>query len=267
MSTAFVHAAVPVIDGLVLHVDGNSKVTASNGTFAEPAPNAFSLPHRSTCPGATPSCLASCYVNGLEKAAADVYALYRENERVLHRVLLTPRAAEFSAVALGLWIAIACDGREFRWHVSGDVMHDRHAEWIVRVCQSSPRVQHWIYTKTFTLAPILIKARNLTVNLSADRDNYTKARGVATSYGLRVCYMSQAEHDVPVGLSEDDVIFPDYPQRGRTLAEPTSHEWWLRRTQAERRMVCPADFFGQSESARCGPCNKCIAQPAKAGAA
>jgi hypothetical protein len=261
--TAYVWTEVPIGGGLVFYVDGNSKITASNGTYADPVPNAFSLPHQSTCPGATPSCLASCYVHGLEKHAPATYARYRQNEQALHRVLMTAQGADYAASALGDWIAEHAPGG-FRWHVSGDIMHSRHAAWIARACVWSHRVTHWIYTKSFACVPPLLAAPNLTINLSADRDNYGDAAALAsdcyedTGRTLRICYMSQAPEDVPADLPPGSVIFPDYPARGRELDDPTSHAWWQARTHAERAMTCGADFFGQSEAHRCGPCRKCI---------
>lgn len=262
--TKFVYAEVDLGAGVTIYVDGNSKITAGNGSYDAPAPNAFSLPHQSTCPGATPSCLASCYVHGLEKHAPALYALYRQNERALHRVLMAPEGRARSARTFGVWIAEHCAGG-FRWHVSGDVMGARHASWIAHVATRSPDVQHWIYTKSFDVAGLLANAPNLTVNLSADRDNYTEARAARDTYmrrdvdgrALRICYMSQSPDDVPADLPPGSVIFPDYPARGRELDDPTTHPWWQARTHAERAMVCPADFFGQSEAHRCGPCSKC----------
>lgn len=290
--TAYAWTEVPIGNGLVFYIDGNSKITASNGTYAKPVPNAFSLPHQSTCPGATPSCLASCYVHGLEKHAPATYARYRQNERALHRVLFSPIVARRAASALGAWIDM--NVREFRWHVSGDVMHSRHARWIADVCNAS-RARHWIYTKSVGALIDLAEPENLVVNLSADRDNYADMRAAAVAFGLRVCYMSQSPDDVPPDLRPWDVIFPDYPARGRELMkcrdcgwlgsetpwrteggnklcpngcahgsltlEPTEHPWWQARTPAERRLVCPPDFFGQSEAHRCGPCRKCIDAP------
>jgi hypothetical protein len=260
--TAYVWTEVQIGGGLVFYVDGNSKITASNGTYADPVPNAFSLPHQSTCPGATPSCLASCYVHGLERHAPATYARYRQNERALHRVLMSFASMDRAARAFGEWIAEHAPGG-FRWHVSGDVISDRHAGWISRVCLESPDVGHWIYTKSFEASHYLA-ARNLTVNISADRDNIDDAfDAVADRFRLtglrsRICYMSQAPEDVPADLPPGSVIFPDYPARGRELDDPTEHPWWKARTHTERAMTCGADFFGQSESHRCGPCRKCI---------
>jgi hypothetical protein len=108
IATKFCAAEIPLDlfyeDGgeLSFFVDGNSKITASSGTYAEPMPNAFSLPAASVergvfpdlpdrapqaCPGSTEVCRASCYVRGLAKHAPDLYAKYRENDRALRTVL------------------------------------------------------------------------------------------------------------------------------------------------------------------------------------
>lgn len=263
MITRFIHTRVRVAPGIDLVVDGNSKITAGNGTFDAPRPNALSLPAASvdwsgpSCPGSTPTCRASCYVRGLAKHAPLTYAAYHENLTALEWLLSKPGTREESARRLGAWIARECAGG-FRWHVSGDVLNVAHASWIVDTCRASAGVQHWIYTRTFDCVPVLTVARNLTVNVSADRDNYREARRLAERFGLRVCYEATGAGELPADLAPGDVVFPDYALRGRDLAEPASAAWWQGLTHAQRSMTCPADFFGQSESARCGPCSKCL---------
>lgn len=260
MKTQFIHSTV-AFPGGSFTLDGNSKITAGNGTFAAPTPNAFSLPAasvsdpaRAYCPSSTPTCRASCYVKGLAKHAPDVYAAYLANATAL-RIALMDHAHGRAAHALAEYIAAHCRGG-FRWHVSGDVWHEQHAAWIARVARLAPDVPMWIYTRTLHAVSILMQADNLVVNVSADRDNVIIAETVARASGARVCYMS-SDGEVPE-LRAGDVIFPDYPLRGRDLEEPTRALWWLGLSHGERAMVCPADFFGQSESARCGPCNKCM---------
>lgn len=253
--TNFIHAKVEVLPGLFLTVDGNSKITAGNGTYEEPTPNALSLPHIGTCPGSSAICRSTCYVRGLEKHAPEVFACYKDNERVIHSLLMNCHAREDSAVALGAWINENCRGG-FRWHVSGDVMGQSHAQWIAQVCRRSPDVNHWIYTRTFGAVHNLVQAPNLVVNISADEENYVQARAVSLVYGFRLCYLSQGP--IPSDLPEDSVVFPDYPQRGRDLKKPTTHQWWQELSQVQRKLVCPADFFGQSERFRCGPCSRCL---------
>lgn len=247
---------MPLWADLSFYIDGNSKITASGGTFEAPKPNAFSLPHIATCPGSTPACRAACYVHGLQRNA-DVYAKYSLNAMALARLLPDWPRARDAADVLAEWINEHC--LEFRWHVSGDVFSNRHAQWIVEVCRGSLETQHWIYTRSFAYAPTLMRAPNLVVNLSADRDNLSVALSVARTTGARVCYMAQDADPraLPV-LPAGSVIFPDYPQRGRVLSEPASHAWWQGLAHRERAMVCPADFFGQSEAHRCGPCRKCM---------
>ncbi len=263
--TAFTHTRVRVTPGLDLVIDGNSKITAGNGTYAEPAPNALSLPAASvdwagpSCPGSTPTCRASCYVKNLALMSPDTYAAYHENLDALTWILPRADARAISARRLGMWIALNARGG-FRWHVSGDVLHEEHAWWITSVCHHSPKVAHWIYTRTFAAVPALTCAPNLVVNVSADRDNYAAAQDVARRHGLRVCYEATGDGHVPADLRVGDVVFPDYALRGRTLEDPTTAPWWQGLTHDQRAMVCGADAFGQSESMRCGMdrCHKCL---------
>jgi hypothetical protein len=256
MATAYVFEEVPIGKVGSLYIDGNSKITVGNGSYENPKPNALSLPHISTCPGATSECMASCYVYGLQKNAPEVYKKYAFNEHTINKILLSESLMYDTSRVLGNWIGTNCpDG--FRWHVSGDVMSVRHANWISRVVQESLGVRSWIYTRTFEIVPILALTKNLVVNISADAANYQEARKVATEHGLKVCYMTR-DGRLPDDMREGEVIFPDYSLRGRDLDKPTEHDWWKSLSIEHKRMVCPPDFFGQSEQHRCGPCDKCL---------
>jgi hypothetical protein len=264
MTTQFTFAKVPLWNDLAFYIDGNSKITWDNGTYLNPRPNAFSLPHIATCPGSTERCRTSCYVHGLKKAAPEVYRHYELNNMALHAALMTRERADMAAALLAIWIRENAPGG-FRWHVSGDVTSFRHAAWIADVCRLAPKVQFWIYTRTLDAVPALL-APNLTLNVSADRDNYARAYTAATQWsGVRLCYLVSAPDEVIPALPPGSVIFPDYPLRGRTLETPTEAPWWVALTNEQRRQVCPADFFGQSEEHRCGPCKKCL-RPVGVGA-
>jgi hypothetical protein len=79
---------------------------------------------------------------------------------------------------------------------------------------------------------------------------------VAELYHARITYFS---HDGTLPeLPDGSIIFPNYSVRGRDLDKPTTHPWWQSLSPRERKMVCPTDFFGQSEAHRCGPCDKCL---------
>ena len=260
--TKYVSAEVDVGHGFKLYIDGNSKITAGNGTFEDPVPNAFSLPHVTACPGATPTCTSTCYVHGLRKAAPEVWSKYVENLGALQQILKSVHSMVV-ARQLGDWIASNCPGG-FRWHVSGDILSFAHWLWILRVCDKAADVPFWIYTRSFgamLFADPETFPENLIVNLSADRDNLAAARqAYGEGIGHRICYMAYVDEtpEAIPDLPEGSVIFPDYAHRGRGTAEPTAGAWWQGLTLEQRRMVCPADFFGQSKHHRCGPCRKCL---------
>lgn len=263
-TTAFVHATLE-FDSETLVVDGNQKITAGNGSYEDPRPNAFSIVNVEDCPGSTPTCRASCYVQGIEKHVADLHALYRQNSAAIRRILQSSRAYNWAQHFAG-WIGANAPGG-FRWHVSGDVFSEEYAEWIAAVAMYSQRTRHWIYTRSFDfVGPLLeqstTRGGNLAINLSADQDNYAQARELADKHGLRICYMVLADGVRPPDMREGDVLFPDYPLRGGKGQRPgeirDASEWWQGLTADERRMVCPVDMYGKSEPNRCGPCDRCL---------
>lgn len=256
--TKFCEAVIHTSSG-PLYLDGNGKITADNGTLAEPKPNAFSLPAASVsglynCPHSTETCRSSCYVRSLAAAQPELYAKYESNAWTLNAILASENDSWFdSVVELADWISNNARGG-FRWHVSGDVWQGRHARWIVDVCLESPSVQHWIYTRTLHAVEILRRAANLSVNISADRDNVRDALEVAARTGARICYMVTEGDPVP-SLPYGSVIFPDYPLRGGT---DLGDRWWSLLTTRAKQMVCPVDRLGKSEARRCGPCDRCL---------
>lgn len=262
--TQFCVAEIPLWDDLSFYVDGNSKITRENGSYKEPKPNAFSLPHISSCPGSTKECRASCYVHGLAAGSPEVYKLYALNAAALHNVLSMEFDMQHAAAILGEWVAANAPAG-FRWHVSGDVMNANHAHWIAMVCRHAGQVPFWIYTRTTWAVGILQTADNLTINVSADAANYAEARLVAVNRGVRLTYLTR-DGSLPADLPPDSVIFPDYSLRGRSLPVATDAPWWQGLTHDQRRSVCPADFFGQSEAHRCGPCAKCLVPLVRADA-
>lgn len=257
--TKFCSVEIPLWGDLSLFVDGNSKVTAENGSMEEPVPNAFSLPHIASCPKSTPVCRETCYVNGLMKYSPDTYAKYLENFRVIQEVLMSGAKSEAASWELARYISD--NVTSFRWHVSGDVYSSRYAEWIVSTCNRAPEVTFWIYTRSTHLLDTLMFADNLVINVSADERNYKSAIPIARKRGLRVCYET-VDGSFPE-LEQDDVVFPDYDFRGRKLDKPTDHPWFKSMDKDQRRLPCVADFWGQSEKTRCGPCRVCM-KPKKA---
>jgi hypothetical protein len=245
-----------------LFVDGNSKISGWR-----PRPNAFSLPAPETCPGSTPTCRRDCYAHSAQSSLPEVlregYARNRQMiERYHARSLLddshnrrrTLSIYDASAAsAFGAWIRAHCQDIGFRWHVSGDVFAEWYAWWIVEVAETSQPVRHWIYTRSLDWVHILAGfAPNLTVLVSADKDNLYEAYPIARKHGLKLAYLWKGEPFVDlreVALRRGDIILPGYGQRRRNGAVLPPPPY--------RAMICGADYFGQSKRLRCGVCTKC----------
>lgn len=239
-----------------LWLDGNSKVTVGNGTFEKPVPNSFSLVQVKDCPFATPICKSVCYVHNLEKAEAEIHEKYQSNSIVIRQILADLNYQATTVYALAYWIRKHCP-KGFRWHISGDIFSMEYSWFISQVTKLAQPVPCWIYTRSFPFLEPLQDIENLTVNLSADKDNWHETKQAYQKFGFRICYLT-VQGEVPLDLPKGSVIFPSHELRGRNLPDPKQAPWWLTLTPGQRRMVCPPDFFGQSESLRCGPCKKCL---------
>lgn len=258
-TTDFAIESIEFLDE-ILYFDGNQKICGDNGTFDKPRANAFSLPHISSCPFRTPTCEAACYVQNLEQHQSEVYQCYQSNYETIKRLLSKDYSfGRVAAINVGEWITQNAQ-HGFRWHVSGDIFSADYAHWIAEVVCESPTVHHWIYTRSFHLLEPLLELDNLTINLSADADNYWLAKRFADQHGLRVCYLT-VDGEVPRELRDGDVIFPDYALRGVGMKPHTyreGSEWWRGLPGHKRKMVCPVDVYGKSNAVRCGPCRKCL---------
>jgi len=242
----------------IFYFDGNGKITRENGNFDQPVANAFSLVQVQDCPYATPTCKSVCYVHKLEEAEKEIHNAYRHNSSEIRKVLTDITWFHDVSFAFAFWIEQYCS-LGFRWHVSGDLFSLHYAQFVGEVCRTAQDVPFWIYTRSFDfLWPLLTpRIENLTINLSADKDNYRNALLMHKEYGLRICYLT-VEGEIPDDLPDGSVIFPSYELRGRDLSRPKDAPWWQSLNQRQRKMVCPPDFFGQSEKLRCGPCKKCL---------
>lgn len=255
-STEFIVAEI-VVHGRTFYFDGNQKITAGNGDFERPKPNAFSTVQAQDCPFRTPTCDSTCYVHNLQKYQPEIHKHYQINSEHI-REAMTNGFYE-TAYAFADWISDNAQGG-FRWHVSGDIFSMRYSEFINEVCREASDVNHWIYTRSFPFLEPILNVPNLTINLSADKDNYWLARRYADQHDLRVCYLT-IEGEVPEDLKPGDVIFPDYGLRGvgqKPFEFRRDSEWWNSLEGRNKKLVCPTDVYGKSENVRCGPCKKCL---------
>lgn len=260
MTTKFeldqIHVPIPGGGQYTFWFDGNSKITLGGGSFDQPVANAFSLVQIEDCPFSTLTCESVCYVHKLEENESMVHDKYRNNSKAIRAVINDPVNAVIAAAYFADYVKHHCS-YGFRWHVSGDIFSEVYAIFIRMVAKLSKPTLNWIYTRSFKYVPHLIGLDNLIVNLSVDQDNWGEALKLHHEFGLRLCYLT-VDGKIPDDLPEGSVIFPSYELRGADLPKPTDSPWWKSLSIEQKRMVCPPDFFGQSEKFRCGPCRKCL---------
>lgn len=146
--------------------------------------NSFGLPSgiAFSCPGATSFCEKICYAGKLEKVYKGVRNVLMHNWDLLngatytHMVnLLSAMIAEFvdetdKQIAKGVNASY-----DFRIHWDGDFFSAEYAMAWSSVIKAYPDVNFWVYTRSFFAVPILAGIPNLSLYLSADKDNMAEA--------------------------------------------------------------------------------------------
>ena len=106
----------------------------------------FSLPSRTTCPGASTWCLAHCYAHRYERRRPACRRAYQKN------LALAQRPDDFACLLTGVLPRILpC----MRIHVSGD-FHSR--EYVVAwrsICAEFPQTRFWAYTRSWAVPKLL----------------------------------------------------------------------------------------------------------------
>ena len=115
----------------------------------------FSLPSKTTCPGASPWCLKHCYAYRYEQFRPGCQKAYGEN------LALTRDPKEFVRTMTGVLPRIM---PAFRIHVSGDFDRPEYVAAWVRICGAFPDTSFWAYTRSWSaerLRPSLEELRGL----------------------------------------------------------------------------------------------------------
>jgi hypothetical protein len=102
----------------------------------------FSLPSRTTCPGASPWCLEHCYATRIERLRVHCRRAYLEN------LVLSIDADAFVASMLD---ALPEDAEVLRIHVGGDLHSATYIHSWVEICKARPGTQFWAYTRSWTV--------------------------------------------------------------------------------------------------------------------
>jgi len=105
----------------------------------------FSLPSKTTCPGASPWCLKHCYAHRYEQFRPGCQKAYGEN------LALTQDPQEFVRTMIGVLPRIM---NAFRIHVSGDFYAAPYAEAWTEICRAFPQTLFWGYTRSWRVPEI-----------------------------------------------------------------------------------------------------------------
>lgn len=141
--------------------------------------NAFGLPSgkQFSCPGATTICETVCYAGRMEKQYKNVLAAMLHNWDIVRNSDHAELVALFSDM-LDEFVQ-ACDKwnaeKKFRIHHDGDFWGPAYTLAWHDVMLAYPNVQFWAYTRSFHLVNLLADTPNLTLYLSVDKVNLTKA--------------------------------------------------------------------------------------------
>ena len=160
--------------------------------------NAFGLPAGDSCPGKTTAC-DGCYAARLEKVYKGILDMVDDNYMQLVACgddvpamvrLIEPMMRGFIAEC-DKWGA----SKDFRIHWDGDFYSVAYAEAWAAVIRTTPEVNYWVYTRSFTkdvnVIPAIVGIDNLTVYLSVDEYNALGAAMVARDYpGVRIASLA-----------------------------------------------------------------------------
>jgi hypothetical protein len=175
-------------------------VSKKTGNVRPAIANAFGLPSgkRFSCAGETPFCADICYAGEIERLRANVSALLIRNWNALQGASYDDMVSMLDAMVSEF--ETECDRRGaerlFRIHWDGDLFSGTYTSAWAKVIANHPDVQFWLYTRVATAATYLHSRRlpNLALYFSADRDNLTVARHLATK-GIRIAYVGQTFAD------------------------------------------------------------------------
>jgi hypothetical protein len=175
-----------------------TNLVSPNGKSAQGA-NSFGLPSGKafTCPGQTGFCEKICYAGKLEKIYSGVRDILMHNWNLLKdasfdemETLLFEMMVSFESETLAQEAKGKNPTWDFRIHWDGDFFSRDYAKAWVSVIKKFPHIRFWVYTRSFyspvNVIDILAGVENLSVYLSADKDNIGEANDVAAQYGVSI---------------------------------------------------------------------------------
>jgi hypothetical protein len=194
----------------------NFEIISRGNDKLGPHPYHVNLPSVVSCPGATSYCADKvCYTKHFVRYP-NVARKYNSNLE-----LWETDPAEYEArIMRDLEKLPANKIHDFRWHVSGDIMDVPYARMIMRIAEYFPRINFWVYTRSYRIPEIA-----------------TVLNTLETYDNVRVWYSTDPE-------------LPPVPDK--LEARIFENEWDAR---AAGYAVCP-EQVGRKES--CEDCRLCI---------
>lgn len=166
--------------------------------------------HGGTCPGATTGSggcqykapgkkIATCYVEGLQKAFPSVAKVLKHNTEIVKNATEEELVEIFCVMFQEFKDAETKRGKVkdlwFRHHWSGDMMDEKYCRAIKAAMLRFPEINFWTYTRSWFALPILHDVPNLVIYVSADNANLNKALKVYLDYkdnpNVALCYMGE----------------------------------------------------------------------------
>lgn len=103
----------------------------------------FSLPSKTTCPGASKWCLRHCYAWRYEQIRPSCKKAYADNLR------LAQDTDHFAKQMIGVLPRIMT---AFRIHVSGDMFSEDYVNAWVKITRAFPKTRFWGYTRSWCVS-------------------------------------------------------------------------------------------------------------------
>lgn len=106
----------------------------------------FSLPSKTTCPGASPWCQKHCNMSRFEQFRPTCRNAYTRN------LSIAKNYDQFTKTVIGILPRIL---HSMRIHVSGDFWSKEYIQSWIQICEAFPQTNFWAYTRSWTIPDLI----------------------------------------------------------------------------------------------------------------
>lgn len=137
----------------------------------------------------------------------------------------------------------------FRWHDSGDLFHEDYALAILKVCEATPQVAHWLPTRMGRLISSLVQKGAMIPNNLSVLVSVQQGGALEQSQVQAVRDVLEAQPHARIGLS----YFVAGPARRQVDVRMIQDQF------GHGAVVCPALTAKESKDRVCAGCRRCWA--------